>query len=180
VPITISIGGHHVIRQTGVGGVTDSGTGAVSIEIGTTSPLPRRNVLTVQLRRTLAHELEHAARVTVGPGYGSTLLDTIVSEGLADTFATSLYPDALHPQTHALSARQEHRLWMRARQHLYELLWGARHDHWMFGGGGFPRWTGYTLGSDLVAAAHHRHPRSWAWFTRQTSDDIFTLSHFSA
>jgi hypothetical protein len=47
VPITISVGGHHVIRQTGVGGLTDSATGEVSIEVAATSPLPRHRVLTV-------------------------------------------------------------------------------------------------------------------------------------
>jgi len=83
-------------------------------------------VLTVQLRRTLAHELDHAARVTAGPGYGSTLLDVMVSEGLADNFATSLYRGSRHPWTHALSARDEHRLWQRAQQHLYEISSGAR------------------------------------------------------
>jgi uncharacterized protein YjaZ len=102
-----------------------------------------------------------------------------VSEGLADNFATSLYPDALQPATHALSGRQEHRLWQRAQQHLYEVLWGARHDHWMFGGGGFPQWTGYTLGHDLVLAAHRLRPRSWARFTRMPAEDILRLSRFN-
>jgi len=179
VPITISVG--PVVGQTGVGGVTDGGTGAVSISVATTSPLPRHAVLAIQLRRTLAHELDHAARDTAGPGYGSTLLDSIVSEGLADNFATSLYPNSLAPWTHSLTLRQEHRFWKRATQHLYEVLSRPNpYNHWMFGGGAFPHWTGYTLGDDLVAAAHHRHPRSWAWFTRQSSDDILKLSHFSA
>jgi hypothetical protein len=179
VAITIGRGTNFVIPQIGLGGQTNPHTGAVAIEVAAASPLPRRDVLTVQLQRTLAHELNHAARITVGPGYGLTLLDAIVSEGLADTFATSLYPTSLAPWDHALKPEQIHRYWRLAQQHFYEFLPRKPYIHWMFGGGGFPHWTGYTLGAMLVAAAHLHHQAPWAQFTRETADEILVESHFN-
>jgi hypothetical protein len=179
VPITIGTDTGYVIPQVGVGGHADPRTGAVSIEVGRISPLPMGNVLTVQLRRTLAHELNHAARITVGPGYGRTLLDTIVSEGIADDFATSVYPRSLAPWTHALTPSEMHHYWRAAQPHLYEILQHRPYVQWMFGGGRFPHWTGYTLGAALVASAQNQRPTPWSRFTRQTADQILSASRFS-
>ena len=178
VPITIGKNTGYVIPRVGVGGHADPRTGAVSIEVGRTSPLPMGNVLTVQLRRTLAHELNHAARITIGPGYGKTLLDTIVSEGIADDFATSLYPGSFAPWTHALTPSELNRYWRAARPHLDEILQHRPYIHWMFGGGRFPHWTGYTLGAAVVASAKQQHPMTWAGITRQTADQILSASRF--
>ena len=58
------------------------------------SPLGLRTLLTVWLPLALAHELHHSTRVLDGPGYGTTLLDTMVSEGGAEAFVREMYPYA--------------------------------------------------------------------------------------
>jgi hypothetical protein len=81
-------------------------TGAVIPEVGTTGRAYRPSLcgLTVDplnpnfaasldtgdIRRTIAHEVHHCRRFA-GPGYGRTLGEAIVSEGLAGQFAGTLF-----------------------------------------------------------------------------------------
>ena len=79
-----------------------------------------------------------------GPGYGSTLLETLVSEGLA------LHFEAEARGTPPLYARIDadlQALWEQAQPELH-----APHDHslWFFGTAHRPRWAGYALGYELV------------------------------
>jgi uncharacterized protein YjaZ len=108
-----------------------------------------------ELIAMLAHELHHCAR-WVRPGYGTTLGETLVSEGLACVFETgfrggivpfwarALKPDALR-EVEALARP-------RLEQRDYD------HRAWFFGAPerGLPRHTGYTLGFEVVA----RHIRA--------------------
>ena len=95
------------------------------------------------LRRLVAHEAHHCLRMA-GLGYGQTLGQVLVSEGLAGQFVSHLFgtpPEA----------------WERAvtddvlRSHLPDAAALARtdydHDAWFYGAvGRYPHWLGYTLG----------------------------------
>lgn len=99
------------------------------------------------IERMFAHELHHAAR-WAGPGYGSTLGEVIVSEGLAGHFSLEL-----------LGGEPE--LWESLKSdiiqsyspQLYENWHRTDYDHnvWFFGTGDLPRWLGYTAGFSLVS-----------------------------
>ena len=98
------------------------------------------------LERMLAHELHHAAR-WAGPGYGFTLGEAIVSEGLAGHFTLELFGGEPEPweslnkvevQSHILRTRKD---WDRTD---YD------HNAWFYGTSNLPRWFGYTVGFNLV------------------------------
>lgn len=95
------------------------------------------------LRRTVAHEAHHCLRMA-GPGYGWTLGEALVSEGLAGRFASHLFETPPEPWECAVTDGA-------LQAHLPDdaTLAGTGHDHraWFFGfGGRYPRWLGYTLG----------------------------------
>jgi hypothetical protein len=144
------------IPGIGVGGYTDLESGDVYISINPNEPDIQRK-LTAWVPKTVAHELHHSSRVRTGPGYGYSLADGLVAEGLADRFADSIFPTPQAPWDHALTVAQEQREWKAAQSILYGLI-GYDHDMWFFGGSGTPRWTGYSLGYVLVEAYLEQHP----------------------
>lgn len=99
------------------------------------------------IERMFAHELHHAAR-WAGPGYGSTLGEVIVSEGLAGHFSLELFGG-------------EPELWESLKSDiiqpyntkLYENWYRNDYNHntWFFGTGELPRWLGYTSGFNLIS-----------------------------
>lgn len=98
------------------------------------------------LERMFAHELHHAAR-WAGPGYGCTLGEAVVSEGLAGHFTLELFGGEPEPweslneveiQSHILRTRKD---WDRTD---YD------HNAWFYGTSNLPRWLGYTVGFNLV------------------------------
>lgn len=99
------------------------------------------------IKRMFAHELHHAVR-WAGPGYGSTLGEAIVSEGLAGHFSLELFGG-------------EPELWEKLKSdivqpyspHLFENWHHTDYDHnvWFFGSGYLPRWLGYTAGFKLIS-----------------------------
>ncbi len=106
------------------------------------------------MERMLAHELHHALRWS-GPGYGKTLLEALVSEGLAGQFVHELYFNPPEIYESAVPANQIIKL---AGLALEEIK-AYDHPHWFFGTGDLPRWSGYTLGYSLVAnylETHHK------------------------
>lgn len=99
------------------------------------------------LERMFAHELHHATR-WVAPGYGCTLGEVIVSEGLAGHFSLELFggesepwerlsPDIIHPYIQQLSEN-----WNKTN---YD------HNTWFYGTSDLPKWLGYTSGFNIVS-----------------------------
>ena len=99
------------------------------------------------IRRTVVHEVHHCLRMA-GPGYGATLGETLVSEGLAGQFVRHLLGTPPEPWEAAVSDAV-----LAAHRPDSATLAGTDHDHgaWFFGRGGrHPRWLGYTLGYRIV------------------------------
>ena len=111
---------------------------------------------------TLAHELHHTIRWQKQVE-GDTLLEAMIFEGLADHFAQevtgrskpSLYSCALTPEQKKIFLKKASKVW---KQPTYN------NDLWFFGSEPdiIPRWTGYTLGYDLVATYLLDHPETSA------------------
>lgn len=154
VTITVTPDPGRAIAGWGIGGFTPNGH-LVDLVIDPSYP-GLAQVLPTRLPPLAAHELHHAMRWR-GPGYGMTLLEAMVSEGLADHFAVELLGSAIPPWSDAFSRdRTEHYLDL-ARPELDSAAFdfGA----WFFGESpAFPRWTGYTLGYRLVEAYQARNP----------------------
>jgi hypothetical protein len=153
--VTALVGTDQVIPGWGVGGRALNPT---TIEIGVDPTLDSAS-LTAKLPSIVAHELHHVARMR-GPGYGGTLLEAVVSEGLADHYAEELLGEPLPPWVTALSDA-EYVVWLeRARQEFDSTT--CNHARWFFGAGSIPNWTGYTLGFRLVSDYMDDNPGSTA------------------
>jgi Predicted Zn-dependent protease (DUF2268) len=157
--LTLVVDPERTIAGIGVGGYTDPNTGDVTISL---DDAPGRRIAT-WLPVTVAYELDHVARVNHGPGFGSTLLEVMVTEGMADAFATQAYPAApAHPWAEALSPQQLRTVWARAHPSLDELLDLHGYAKWFQGKGRLPPWTGYSIGSGIVSSYLARHPEELA------------------
>ena len=150
VRIAVRMDAAKTIPQIGVGGFTDPRTGDVSIWIEAKPPGGLRKTLETWIPGSVAHELHHSSRIRTGPGYGNTLAQALVSEGLADHFAEEAFPKTpSQPWDHALTKAQERSLWLAGRREL-NVPFGYDHPSWFFGGGDMPQWAGYTLGFIIV------------------------------
>ncbi len=110
------------------------------------------------LERMFVHELHHAARWN-GPGYGSTLGEALVTEGLAGHFAQEVYGGPAEPWE-SVDAETVQNF---AAQVMKE--WEASnysHSAWFYGAGELPRWIGYSIGFQLVSRFLSANPHQKA------------------
>jgi len=114
------------------------------------------------LRRQVAHEVHHCGRMGA-VGYGGTLGEALVSEGLAGRFVGALFGSPPEPWERAVDEAT-------LRTHLPQAaeLNSPAYDHasWFFGAdGGRPRWLGYTLAyhiaGDWLAAVPAPDADTW-------------------
>ncbi|HIC67081.1 MAG: DUF2268 domain-containing putative Zn-dependent protease [Paracoccus sp. (in: a-proteobacteria)] len=130
--------GGDVIPEWGIGGHAPA-PGLIQISLN-----PDRFDSGLMLR-TLVHEFHHLIRWD-GPGYGKSLGEALVSEGLAGHFVRQVLDgkpdpwDAVTPASGAARAAMNE--WARL---------GYDHARWFFGKGDLRKWTGYGLGHRLVA-----------------------------
>ena len=122
--------------------------GAIFLTLDPENPALADN-LGEPLARMIAHELHHALRWDA-IGYGTTLGEALVSEGLAGHFVAQLFASrpelwecALDEATLATMATEAQ-----------GALEAPRYNHnaWFFGAGRYPRWAGYALGYAVVGA----------------------------
>jgi len=111
-----------------------------------------------ELAFTLAHELHHTIRWQKQVE-GDTLLEALIFEGLADHFAQevtgrnkpSLYSCALTPEQKKVFLKKASEVWNESSYDNNLWFFGLKSDI-------IPRWTGYTLGYDLVATYLQANP----------------------
>lgn len=145
-----------VIPEIGLGGFNPSGR---EVQIFGDPSLPDvAGILERELAGILSHEIHHALRRRA-IGYGSTLLQASVSEGLADHFALEIVGGDPPPWSTALT-EQQLEVWL--PQVVANDSGGYDHAEWFFGVGSVPRWTGYTVGFELVSRYLEGRPGSLA------------------
>ncbi|MFN3526594.1 MAG: DUF2268 domain-containing putative Zn-dependent protease [Paracoccus sp. (in: a-proteobacteria)] len=131
--------GDAVIPDWGIGGYAPA-PGVIELTLDPARVSPEH------FRRTLVHEMHHLARWD-GPGYGRSLGEALVSEGLAGHFVQQVLGGAPDPwdatRPGAGSLKQASTLWARRD---YD------HGEWFMGRGRMRKWTGYGLGHRLVGA----------------------------
>ena len=143
-----------VIPEIGVGGFNPDAEEVIIAIDANFSDL--EGALEESLPLILAHEVHHAKRRR-SVGYGNTLLQAAVSEGLADHFSLEVTGMAPPPWSVALSG-QELQDWIdTASQSWNEPTYN--HFAWFVGADpGIPRWTGYSIGFELVNNYLSAHP----------------------
>ena len=108
----------------------------------------------------VAHEYHHSVwtakyHAQKAPTY---LVDYLVFEGRADSFAHQLYPELMAPWVTALSEEEEIRQW-ETIQGILKLT--SRESIQSYMGGGqrnIPLWAGYTIGFHIVQELIEKHP----------------------
>lgn len=133
------------IPALGVGGFAPA-PGLIEIKLD-----PKRFDASTMIR-ALIHEMHHLIRWD-GPGYGRSLGEALVSEGLAGHFVLQVLGGPLDRWDATTPAQGS------ARAAMNE--WSRRdydHDRWFFGGGDLRKWTGYGLGHRLIAEHLSREP----------------------
>lgn len=146
LPIDVVVkAGKFVIPEKGhVGYAPDPGKVFVTVDPDNPALMTNSNS---SLERMLVHELHHSARWD-GPGYGSSLGEALVSEGLAGHFVQEVYGGPAEPWESVEIDKIRAHIARAARD------WEASdYDHkaWFYGTGELPRWVGYSLGFQLVA-----------------------------
>ncbi|MBA1243372.1 DUF2268 domain-containing protein [Pseudomonas japonica] len=120
--------------------------GVIYLTVDPGNPILHENI-NASLERMFAHELHHCARWE-GPGYGRTLGEALVSEGLAGHFAQEVCAGPPEPwECLALPTVLPHVAVVISE-------WDRPdYDHaaWFFGTARLPRWVGYSLGYQVVA-----------------------------
>lgn len=136
-----------VIPETGVGGYSPN-EHLVFISLNPDFST-FENTISNELKRTLAHEILHVLRWK-SPGYGKTLLEAIISEGLADHFDLEINQESPEPWSTVLNEKQIIGLLSKAKKEFDNKNYD--HNAWFFGSkdGSIPKWTGYALGYKLV------------------------------
>ena len=147
VDVVFDDDGSSAIPETGVGGFSPSAH-LLYIHINTEfRGIEQR--LDPEIKSTLAHELHHCAR-WAARGYGKTLLEALVSEGLADHFDIEANGGEPKPWSIAIGGDELARLLDKAKSEFGNDSYD--HTSWFFGSEekDIPRWTGYSLGYSLV------------------------------
>ena len=165
-----------LIPHTGTDGFTDPKTGHIMIVFGPTAQASLGKVMTFWLPRTLSHEVDHSVRILSGPGFGLTLVERTMSEGISSVFDEAAFPGAPNPWDAVLGPGRECALWKKA-QPLLGLP--GLYNQWMFGGQGVPHWTAFTIGYHIVSEYLRYHPHtSWAALTADYPSTILAGSHY--
>lgn len=104
--------------------------------------------LAANLSQVVAHEMHHAKRRRT-VGYGATLLEAVVTEGLADHFSVEVTGSEPPLWATALTGSELDQWISRAME-----TWTDRpydHSGWFVGTDpGIPRWAGYAIGFEMV------------------------------
>lgn len=135
-----------VIPEIGIGGYNPSPDQVRIALSGSSSSLDA--IIENNLIPILSHEVHHAIRRR-SVGYGNTLLQAVVSEGLADHFAIEVTGISPPPWSIALAGDELENWISQARQTWTESSYN--HARWFLGADpDVPRWTGYSIGFELV------------------------------
>jgi uncharacterized protein YjaZ len=125
-----------------------------------------------QIQYGAAHEFEHSMAYTASSAKVS-LLEMLLAEGRADSFATLLYPERVPPWTRALTDDQERAVWEAMQPFLSSEDDGII-DKYVFGrpDDDVPLWAGYTIGYRIAQSYLQRNsgepPQRWAALDART------------
>lgn len=158
------------LPETGVGGYTPSGDW-IQISLDPA----RENDVMSNLPATLYHECNHIARWQ-SVGYGNSLLERMVSEGLACVFEKLYAKSAMAWTTYTETEIDVMMNIIRTLQpHADEAV---DHARWFFGTDTMiPRWLGYKFGTYIVERALQNHAdRSIVELTRCPAEQILEWS----
>ncbi|WP_142354040.1 DUF2268 domain-containing protein [Fredinandcohnia onubensis] len=158
--------------------------------MGGTAGLSVKDVIIIQidpssfnldlLEYSVAHEYHHTIYMEgENVNWKNTLLDSIIHEGKADTFAKSLYPDINIPWIEPLSAQTEKEVWKNLEDDLWSIDSLIINDYFGNPNKGIPHWTNYKIGYQIVNSFLEKNPttpvRDW---TLLSAEEILSNSKY--
>lgn len=135
-----------VIPEQGVGGRCGE-SDLINIFIDSNHKAGVKHNIEKWLPSALAHELYHARRYVTHP-FGATLAESLVEEGLPSIFEEFIELNLEVPYAHHLNSKKIAQAWEKAKPLLDSQDY--HRDDWFYGGNGIEKWTGYSLGYDIV------------------------------
>jgi hypothetical protein len=136
------------IPELGISGQYTKDARCIDVYLDLNNPYLKDNFET-EVARTLIHEYMHVIREQYIEWENGTLLDSLVAEGLTQSFEIEIQPD-IPPSIYATAFAEDELgdLWNKAKDILDQRGWA--NDEWFFGGDEIKRWSGYSLGFKLV------------------------------
>ena len=121
--------------------------------------IPNKNLLD-QLIYIVYHEMHHACRRYAGilpKGKDHILIDSVLSEGLADHFAIEQYPTKYLIETKSFDLSEIGK-WI---HEFGKVMWDkeSEDDSWLYGGREKPTLLGYKIGRYVVHEIKQRNPK---------------------
>jgi hypothetical protein len=138
----------NAIPELGISGQYTNDARCIDVYVDLDNPHLKNNFEN-EVARTLIHEYMHVVREQYVPWENGTLLDSLIAEGLTQSFEIEVQPE-LPPSIYATSFSDEelNDLWNKAKDILDQRGW--INDEWFFGSDEMERWSGYSLGFKLV------------------------------
>lgn len=131
---------------------------------------------------TIAHEYQHTVffkDYPLDPSHPADLLEAMVGEGRADSFAHLLYPQVEGPWLHFLTPAQEALVWQSAQSELTSTD-VAVFTRFLFGDAEIPYDAGYTIGYHIVQKYLQSHPQtSVKEWTQMDARQLFAESGYT-
>lgn len=127
------------------------------------------DIINVDLPLAIHHEFSHVVRANT-VGYGETLLDSFIDEGIACFVEQSIMPKRKIPYIQKIDNEQA--LWLEAKKHLSQKISSKLHSDWFFGTGALPNWIGYRLGYLIVRQFMNKNNISFDKLVRMSSKKI--------
>lgn len=135
------------IKEIGIGGYCPT-KNTIQISVDTKFKNLKKSLIE-ELPKTLAHEFHHISRDRT-VGYGTTLGEVLVTEGLADHFAIEVFGEKPNIWNTALSKKEISKFLEIAKSNFSN----KNYDHykWFFGSKEkeMPNWTGYTIAFEII------------------------------
>lgn len=131
------------------------------------------------LKYAMAHEYHHVAYFEKNENQNKDLVDYILTEGKADSFAKLIIPDFEAPWTKGLSPDEEQAIWNWAKERRYSF--NEKDLAEMRGGNGdIPQWSNYKIGYQIMQEFLKNNPDvSIEQWTSMDSDEILEKSNFN-
>jgi uncharacterized protein YjaZ len=143
-----------VIPEQGIGGRCGQ-SDIVNIFIDPNHAAGAKHNIETWLPSSLTHELYHA-RWAVSHKFETTLGEALIEEGAATVFEEFMYPSVKVAHAHHLSVEELSDVWQKAKPLLDSKDYNR--DDWFYGGSGIKKWTGYSLGYEMVSQYIKNNP----------------------
>ena len=154
ISIRVRASSTNVIPEIGIGGFNPNAN-EIILSINPNFANLNQSIAN-ELGPTIAHEMHHAKRRR-SVGYGTSLLQAMVTEGLADSFSMEIFGIAPPIWCTALSA-SDLEYWKETAS----TTWNDtpyNHEKWFYGvSNEIPRWTGYSVGFKLAQDYLEQNP----------------------